>query len=120
MSIGTLTKRAQFLAVRERGLEVSTKSIILQYLQQDEPRGETRVGFTASSRIGNAVVRNRVKRRLRAVVREVFGREKTPARAGYDYVLIGRKSTLARPHEGLVKDLVYALYQVKEPGKAQE
>lgn len=106
-----LTKRSQFLAVRERGQEVSTKSLILQYMKQDEP-SVARVGYTASSRLGNAVVRNRTKRRMRAVVREVFGRDKTPAKAGYDYVLVGRKALLGRDHEGLVKDLVYALHQV--------
>ena len=55
-----------------------------------------RVGFTVTKKVGNAVVRNRVKRRLRAVAAEVFPRL---GRAGTDYVVIGRLATLTRPFE---------------------
>ncbi len=65
-----------------------------------------RVGFTASKRVGNAVARNRVKRRLRAVVDEVLPLYAAP---GHDYVVIGRRATLERDYEDLKGDLRQAL-----------
>ena len=66
-----------------------------------------RVGFTCSKKVGNAVARNRAKRRLRAVAREVLHAHGQP---GWDYVLIGRaQETAARPYEALRDDLIHAL-----------
>ncbi len=64
-----------------------------------------RVGFTVSRRVGNAVVRNRVRRRLRAVAERVLPAAEPRA----DYVLIGRQGTVARPFAALVADLETAL-----------
>ena len=67
---------------------------------------EVRVGFTVTKKVGNAVVRNRVKRRLRAAAEEVFPRL---GRAGTDYVVIGRLGTLTRPFPALLQDLEQAI-----------
>lgn len=71
----------------------------------DTTRNSARIGFTVSKRVGNAVARNRAKRRLRAIVAEVM----PTAAAGVDYVLIGRTQTLHRPYEALKQDLTRAL-----------
>ena len=68
-----------------------------------------RVGFTASRKVGNAVVRNRAKRRLRAAAAEVLARD---GRQGTDYVLIARAGTGERPYVELVGDLAAALRQI--------
>jgi ribonuclease P protein component len=68
-----------------------------------------RVGFTASRKVGNAVIRNRAKRRLRAAAAEVLGRD---GRQGTDYVLIARAGTGERPYAELIGDLAAALRQV--------
>jgi ribonuclease P protein component len=68
-----------------------------------------RVGFTASRKVGNAVTRNRAKRRLRALAREVLA---GAARPGADYVLIARAGTVERPYAALVRDLETALRRV--------
>jgi ribonuclease P protein component len=68
-----------------------------------------RVGFTCSKKIGNAVARNRAKRRLKAAVDEVFPQS---ARVGLDYVVIGRQETVARPYSLLLQDLRTALKRV--------
>jgi ribonuclease P protein component len=68
-----------------------------------------RVGFTASRKVGNAVIRNRAKRRLRAAASEVLGRD---GRKGTDYVLIARAGTGARSYAELVGDLTAALRQI--------
>jgi ribonuclease P protein component len=65
-----------------------------------------RLGITASKKVGNAVVRNRARRRLRAVARQVLPARGTP---GYDYVLIARASTPSRPFAALADDLLGAL-----------
>ena len=65
-----------------------------------------RVGITVSRKVGNAVARNRARRRLRALAAETLPQH---AKAGHDYVLIGRKGTLARPYDRLRDDLATAL-----------
>jgi ribonuclease P protein component len=68
--------------------------------------GTARVGFTASRKIGNAVARNRAKRRLRAVAAAVLP---LSGAAGTDYVLVARAATVARPFDGLLADLAGAI-----------
>lgn len=65
-----------------------------------------RVGFTATKKLGNAVIRNRIKRRLREIARLKLG---SLAEAGHDYVLIGRGLSCERPFADLEKDLNSAL-----------
>jgi len=74
-----------------------------------------RVGFTASRKVGNAVVRNRAKRRLREVARVLAER----GRPGTDYVLIARAGTADRPYMALVADLETALRRVDRGGPTQ-
>ena len=71
--------------------------------------GPVRVGFTVSKKVGNAVERNRVRRRLREIVRLA---PPDRMRRGYDYVLIGRRAALDLPFERLVEDFSRALGRV--------
>lgn len=88
----TLKKRADFLrAAKARRLPCP--AFLLQARQRDTDAGEgLRVGFTCSKKLGNAVARNRAKRRLREVARHVLPRH---GRAGWDYVLVGRPDATA-------------------------
>lgn len=65
-----------------------------------------RLGITVSKRVGNAVERNRARRRLRAAAEQVLPRD---AKDGYDYVVIGHTATLTRPFPALLNDLNRAL-----------
>ncbi len=65
-----------------------------------------RVGFTVTKKLGNAVIRNRIRRRLRAAADRIMPAH---AKRGYDYVVIGRAQTLSRPFSALVDDLETAL-----------
>jgi len=72
---------------------------------QPDP-GPPRVGFTVTKRVGTSVVRNRLKRRLRALAREVLAPR---AAQGTDYVLIGRSGGLTRSYSDMVSDLERAM-----------
>lgn len=101
-----LTQRADFQRIGSRGETIVTKGLVLQA----HPSPSFRIGITASSKtVGNAVKRNRAKRRLRALCQNVLLRHAQP---NHDYVLIARGALLERPYEGLVKDLVYALHSL--------
>lgn len=83
--------------------------LVLQARRQDENGGATRVGFTASRKVGGAVDRNRAKRRLKAAAGRVIPAH---ARAGFDLVLIARGATVKRPFPALLDDLNTALKRV--------
>ena len=78
-----------------------------------------RIGITASRKVGNAVIRNRAKRRLREAARRVLSQAGRPRT---DYVLIARAGTAERPFAALVADLEAALRRVERGGRraAQE
>ena len=112
MRIATLKKRRDFLRVRAAALRWAAPGLVLQAApmpEADTEQGLVRVGYTASRRIGNAVARNRAKRRLRAAVAHVMP---ASAQSGCDYVVIARAATLTRPFDALVDDLAAALARV--------
>ncbi len=102
----TLTKRADFVAATRKAKRVHTPAFTLQIRKRgdDEP---ARVGYTCSKKVGNAVARNRAKRRLREVARAILPESAAP---GTDYVLIGRpKITATYPFAAMCDDLREAL-----------
>jgi ribonuclease P protein component len=119
-AVGRLKRRAEFLRVAASRRKWAAPGLILQAAPaapQDDVSSATsiRVGFTCSKKVGNAVARNRAKRRLRAAAREVIGLEGAPS---HDYVLIGRTETLRRPYALLLQDLRTALKRVGVQPKA--
>jgi ribonuclease P protein component len=95
-----LKKRAEFLAVR-RGEKRRGRLFLLEVLARGD-EATARVGFTVTRKVGNAVVRNRVRRRLREAVRVHAAGD---MQAGNDYVIVGREDVLAAPFGQLADEL---------------
>ena len=103
-----LRKRADFLAAA-RGVRRVSGAITLELAPTpdlSQAEGALRVGFTASRKIGNAVARNRAKRRLRAAASQQLP---LLGRTGHDYVLVARASALRCPYAALLQDLAEAI-----------
>ena len=99
-----LKQRADFLKAAT-GTKVPAAAFVLQMRQRGDS-GPVRVGFTVSRKVGNAVERNRVRRRLREVVR-LCG--ETRMHSGHDYVLVGRQAALSLPFDRIAHDFERAL-----------
>src|SRR5580692_6592231 len=103
--IERLRKRAEFLAAA-RGAACARGAVVVQALDRSAAQTQVRAGFTATRKIGGAVVRNRAKRRLREAARLTLPLH---GRAGHDYVFVARGGTAARPWARLLDDIESAL-----------
>ena len=99
-----LRQRADFLAAAT-GLKVPAAAFVLQARKRADD-GPVRLGFTVSKKVGNAVERNRVRRRLREIVR-LSGTNRM--QSGHDYVLVGRRAALKVPFDRMAQDFEGAL-----------
>jgi len=102
--LGVLKKRAEFLYVRE-GAYRAQGAIVIQMRANPDNTG-IRVGFTATKKIGNAVIRSRAKRRLREAARALLPEY---GQVGHDYVFIARDGTTKREWTALLDDTKKAL-----------
>jgi ribonuclease P protein component len=106
-----LTRRAEFLRVAAKGRRAPVHGLVLQALPRDDD-GPARIGFTVTRKVGNAVIRNRTRRRLKEAARLLL-RERPVA--GVDLVLIGRSVTRGRPFGELIDDFRRALDKAGVP-----
>ena len=102
-----LRQRADFLAAAT-GAKIPSAAFVLQARERGDS-GPVRVGFTVSRKVGTAVERNRVRRRLKEVVRLSAA---TGLSRGHDYVLVGRRAALSLPFEQMTQDFERALRRV--------
>jgi len=119
-----LRRRPEFLRVQRSGRRFATPGLVLQACPVRQPAAlsgsagsdssttldDIGIGFTASKKVGNAVMRNRARRRLKALVREHLP---AAAKPGVDYVMIARQGTITRPWPALQQDLMAALKRLK-------
>ncbi len=118
MGLTTLKRRADFLRVRG-GLRWSMPALVVEAkprgadsCQHGQAPASSRFGFTVTKKIGKAVVRNRVRRRLKSAVREIS----ELARPDFDYVVIARTAAIDRPFADLKSDLSLALTRIHRTG----
>ena len=106
----TLSRRADFLAAN-RGRRSATPGFVLLVRDREDSDPSIRVGFTVTKKIGDAVIRNRMKRRFRALARELLPAGGMP---GADHVMIGRSSGVERDFALLRADLAKALQGLRK------
>ena len=101
----TIKKRIDFVKVSKKGKKFFTQGFILQKYKRDFSSKENtaRVGFTITKKIGNAVVRNKIKRRFRAIIKEVLDNY---LKKNYDYVIIANKKSLVMNYIELRNDVI--------------
>ncbi|HPF47103.1 MAG: ribonuclease P protein component [Alphaproteobacteria bacterium] len=105
--IETIKKRSDFLRVAETRKKWISPAVIVQVAKnKDIVADKIRVGYTASKKVGNAVLRNRAKRRMREAARLVMSENGVKS---HDYVLIARKEITERPYSELIRDLKWSL-----------
>lgn len=111
-----ISARPGFIRARNHGEKAISKTVIIQAVRGD---GDSwRYGLTATKKIGNAVIRNRVRRRLRVIAREVLA---PIAMSGVDYVLIGRATTATSSWSVLVTEAKKSLtYLHRKLGEAEK
>jgi ribonuclease P protein component len=109
----TIKKRKDFLLAFSGGKKFVTSSFILQMVKRAEthpvPVSEIRVGFTVTKKMGNAVIRNRIKRRLREACKEAL---KKHGVSGHDYVIISRHKALSCEFTDLQRDMEFAFRKI--------
>lgn len=107
-----LRERSDYLAAA-KAKRVSTTGLVLQARKRVETSApQTRYGITCSKKVGNAVARNRAKRRLRALANSVLPHL---GRNGWDYVLIGRaQTTINQPFDMLLENLRFAIKKLHQ------
>lgn len=106
-----LKKRTDFLRVAGARRKAAAPGVIVQAAPRPEAEAAPlRLGFTASKKVGNAVARNRARRRLKAAAASIMPAVADP---DLDYVLIARPETVTRPYADLVRDLDQALRKLR-------
>ena len=114
LKIERLKSRPQFLAAA-KGVSEARGAVVVQRLDRRDGDPVVRLGFTATRKVGGAVVRNRAKRRLREAARVLAP---ALAAAGSDYVFIARMGTADRPWDRLLDDVKSALTRLATPRAA--
>ena len=101
----TIKKRVDFLKVSKSGKKKFTKGFILQKYKRsmDSEKDTIRIGFTITKKIGGAVIRNKIKRRFRAIIKEIFTKY---LKKNYDYVIIANKKSLIMDYKELKSDVI--------------
>jgi ribonuclease P protein component len=118
LAIVTLKRRSEFLRIRGGRRWAGPAFVVEAKPRKDDAGAEAsaRFGFTVTRQCGTAVVRNRIRRRLRAAV---SGLAAEHAKPGYDYVVIARTAALDRPFPVLKADLVAAFERVSKAAESR-
>jgi ribonuclease P protein component len=111
MAVQRLKKRGDFLSVAQKGRRFVLSAFIIQTAPSSCSVTPPRVGFTVTKRIGNAVVRNYVRRRLRALVQQLPTSLLLP---NHDYVFIARHASTTRDYAALTQDAIFALTKLQK------
>lgn len=121
--INVLKKRQDFLRVAAARKKWVSQTMVIQMrpspaeISENTEESMLRVGYTASKKVGNAVMRNRAKRRLREIARTILPEY---GLKDYDYVIIARDKVPSSPFEQLIRDFKWCLRRLQEPLSAKK
>lgn len=115
-TVGRLKSRPQFLAVRA-GESRRGRTFLLEVLDRNAPNEAPRVGFTVTKKHGNAVERNRMRRRLKEAVRQSAG---IAMKNGHDYVIVARRDVLDAPFAAMTAQLIERIESKPRPKRSGE
>ncbi|MBT6204330.1 MAG: ribonuclease P protein component [Rhodospirillaceae bacterium] len=115
-AVARLKRRRDYLRVAAARRKAVLPGMVVQALERDSDDSDVRAGFTASRKVGNAVRRNKARRRLKALADELLPSQGTPAT---DYVLIARHTTVERDFADLRDDLEKALQRLSTKREAR-
>lgn len=101
----------------QKGKRLRGPYFLLESLDRGVPDQAPRIGFTVTKKQGNSVERNRMRRRLKEVVRHMAG---VPFKPGHDYVVVARRDTLAAPFERLVTALTERVHESARPKRPHQ
>lgn len=108
--LARIKNRKDYLAVAATGRRWVTPAFVLQTKEATDKESAPKVGFTVTKKVGNAVIRNRVRRRMKEAAREIFPLK---ANTGWKYVLIGRHACVDMAYERIKSDLIWALKKLE-------
>jgi ribonuclease P protein component len=111
-----IRKRPEFLAAN-RGRRYATPGFVLLVYDRKDDRPDIRLGITITKKVGNAVIRNRMRRRFRELAREMLGVHGKP---GADHILIGRSDGIERDFDVLRRDMMKALTKLADNNRSAE
>jgi ribonuclease P protein component len=106
--MGVIKKRRDFLAMRDAAKSHSASFLMLSRANPENGPA-SRLGLTVTKKLGGAVIRNRIRRRLRAAARDIFPQNAAPGR---DYVLVARRAAYDRKYDALLDDMKRALLRL--------
>ena len=104
--INKIKSRKDFIRIQRNGKKVVSACLIIQHLKSIDDENATRFGFTASKKVGRAVLRNKAKRRMRSLVNELKNIFK---QHGHDYVLIARKQVVNEDYNKIKDELINSI-----------
>jgi len=114
----TIKKRSDFVEISKSGNSIAAKGVVVVAMKRKEAssllsdnKDIIRVGYTVTKKVGNAVIRNKIKRRFRAIANSLM---QELAMNGYDYIFIARYHSANRTFSSLEKDITYALHSLRK------
>lgn len=115
MKLNTIKKRETFLKLQKQGGKIATKGVVIEYMpiEDFELNELSHFGFTVSGKVGSAVYRNKAKRKLKEAVRLLVKTSPKLFKENYRYNFVGRFSSIDRDFDAIIKDIKYALHQIK-------
>ena len=106
MTLKTIKKRSEFIRSNKSSKKIFTPNFIIQKLESSENENIPHFGFTITKKIGSAIVRNKIKRRLKSIIRELLKYKDKYFDLSFNYILICKKEIVKVSYNNLENELM--------------